>query len=186
MMERLEIDQALLLGELRNTLIFQNLSNEELTELAAICEVAQYADGEVIVRQDSLSPYLYIILDGKVDIALAGAEKKNIVISRVAAGDVFGEASIFLDVHRTATVIADGIVSIIVLSRDKLIDFANRLPKAGLKIFTFIIYSLLNKLSASNKELAFEKESSVTMEDIEELKKFFPTAALEDIIPPGA
>jgi len=173
-MRQIPIKRDHILEELKSTLILQNLSLDELRGVAAACEQWEYAGGESIVTQDSVSRYLYILLDGSVDIMVRGKERENVRVSAVEKGDVFGEASMFLDVRRTASAIARGPVRLVSMSREQLFEFCNANPTAGLKIFTFIIYSLLRKLSGVNRDLAVERESMVTQEDLDRLKDLFP------------
>jgi CRP-like cAMP-binding protein len=128
------------------------------------------------VTQDTLSPYLYVLLEGNVNILMKGREGENIQVSEVQQGDVFGEAAIFMEVKRTASVVAHGTVQIVSITRDKLISFTNIYPRAGVKIYLFIILSLLLKLKRVSTELVFEKESTVSAKDLERLKSFFPKA----------
>jgi CRP/FNR family cyclic AMP-dependent transcriptional regulator len=108
-------------------------------------------------------------------------DKEVITIGQIQKGDIFGEASMFLNAQRTANVIARGRVVIFRISRNNIVRYIDKLPKAGLKIFLFIIFSLLNKLKNTNAELIFEKESTVTSHDLERLKNFFPKN-LEDML----
>lgn len=164
----------LLMEELRNTLIFQSLSLDELRKLTKLAEVWEYSAGEAVVTQDSVSHYLYVLLQGKVDIMVRGKEKENVRVSEINKGDVFGEASMFMDMRRTASAFATGEVMLASFSREAFFEYCNESPRAGLKIMTFIIYSLLRKLSFVNKDLAIEREMVVTPEDIERLKALFP------------
>ncbi len=182
-MKQVPVNTNLLMNELKGTLILQNLSVEELQSFIAASELWEYAPGEALVTQDSLSRYLYILLSGSVDIVVHGKEKGNIHLSSVDAGDVIGEASIFMDVRRTASAIARTGIRLVSISRDRIFEFCNDHPKAGLKIFTFIIYSLLHKLSGMNKDLAVERESMITQEDLDTLKNLFPKT-IDEIITP--
>jgi CRP-like cAMP-binding protein len=157
--------------------IFATLSNEEIETLFVSCEFFEYENREKIIEENSMSTFFCGILDGDVNIHATGEEKREIRIGRVHKGDIVGEASIFMDVPRTADVVADGRVEILKITRDKLIAFVNNSAKAGVKIFGFIIFSLIHKLKSINKELVFEKESTVTSADIEQLKKYFAPVA---------
>jgi hypothetical protein len=66
------------------------------------------------------------------------------------------------------------------VSRDKLFSYCERNPRAGLKIFSFVIYSLLRRLGSTSQELAHERESVITATDLEELGACFPKS-LEEI-----
>lgn len=163
-----------LLEELKSTLIFQNLGLEELKALAVICACREYEPGETVVAQGSEGRELYVILRGDVDITLDCGERTGIRLGSVQTGDVFGEASIFMDVKRTANVVARGAVRLACISREAMMSYCNENPHGGLKIFSFIIYSLLRRLSIASKDLAVGKESLVTQEDLDRLKDFFP------------
>ena len=180
-MRQIPIKKENILEELKATLIFQNLSVEELKKIVNCCEQWEYAPAESIVTEDSVSRYIYILLKGSIDITVRGKEKDSIRISGIESGDVFGEASIFMDVRRTASAVARTEVRLVSMSREQLFEYCNENSKAGLKIFTFIIYSLLRKLSIVNKDLAIERESMVTQEDIDLLKGFFPKS-IDEII----
>jgi CRP-like cAMP-binding protein len=183
-MKHLRMDPKELRAKLHAATMFQSLSAEEVEGLSACCDAYEYSDGECLVEQDSTSPYLYVILEGRVDIVVRGKEEM-VKISQVRSGDIVGEASMFLDHPRTASVRADGYVISASISRVRLFDYINANPRAGLKILSTVIFSLLRKLSTVNKELALEKESSVTLSDIEEIKRFFPKN-LADILSEGA
>jgi CRP-like cAMP-binding protein len=153
--------------------IFENLVQNELKDLFNSCEFLEYDDGETIIAQDEVSSFLYGILEGEVDIFIKSKEEERIRLGHVTQGDIVGEASIFLDVKRTADVVASGKVQVVKISREKIIQFVNSTPKAGVKIFGYIIFSLLHKLKGANEEILFEKQSTISAKDLERLKSFF-------------
>ncbi|MBN2536411.1 MAG: cyclic nucleotide-binding domain-containing protein [Spirochaetales bacterium] len=168
------IENENLAEELKHLLIFSHLSGTELTNISEICDVIIYYDGDLIVAQDTESPYFYAILEGDVSIWIKGQDGESICVSEIHKGDIFGEAAIFIDMKRTASVIAHGEVKIVSIFREKFFNFIHKYPRAGLKIYLYIIMSLLNKLKKTNVELTLEKESTVSAKDLERLKAFFP------------
>jgi CRP-like cAMP-binding protein len=167
--------------KLNEVTAFQDLLVSEIKELMYICDFLQYNDSETIVKQGEVDDHLFGIIEGDVDIRLSGSDKDAITIGQIHKGDIFGEASMFMNAQRTANVIALGNVVIFRISRTSLIRYIDKLPKAGLKIFLFVIFSLLNKLKNTNTELILEKESTVSAHDLERLKNFFPKN-LEDML----
>jgi CRP-like cAMP-binding protein len=159
--------------KLRCLQIFANLSLEEIDKLFPLCEFYEYKNKEKIIRQNETSTFLCGILEGDVNVYATSKEGREIRLGRVHKGDIVGEASLFFDVRRTADVVADGQVEIIKISRDNFINFVNSYSKAGVKVFAFMIFSLIHKLKNINSELVFEKESTVTPEELEKLKKYF-------------
>jgi CRP-like cAMP-binding protein len=170
--------------ELKNAIILQNLNAWELKRFSKICEPRDYDAGECLVEQDALGSDLHILLEGMVDITVKGHGGEAVRVSEVRKGDVLGEASIFMDLPRTANAVARTACLVVAVSRDRLFAYCERNPKAGLKIFGFVIYSLLRRLGSTSRELAHARESVVTAEDLEELGACFPKS-LEDMLGPG-
>ncbi len=170
-----------LMEELRHTLILQNLGRFELKRFAALCELREYEPGEALVRQDSIGNELHLLIEGVVDIAVRVKDGETVKVGEVGKGDVLGEASIFMNLPRTADAKAHGACLVAAVPRDSLFAYCDKNPRAGLKIFTFVIYSLLRRLGATTRELALEREAIVTREDLDRLHEFLPKS-LEDML----
>jgi CRP-like cAMP-binding protein len=183
-MRVLDLDKTLFVGELSEAMIFQGLTKVELRELALAGEFRSYEADESIVGFNSQDATLYVIMDGKAIASMPSPDGENVIVGRLRSGDLFGETSIFTDLpHQALVYSASDELTLLALSRERLIPFINRYPRAGLKIFGFIIYSLINKLSFSNRNLAFEKECNVTADDLDDLSRLFP-ASMEDMLEP--
>lgn len=161
-----------LIAALKGSIILQNLNASELKRFAKICEPRDYDALERLVEQDALGSDLHILLEGAVDISVRGQSGEDVRVSEVRKGDVLGEASIFMDLPRTASAIARSPCLVAAVSRDRLFAYCERNPRAGLKIFGFVIYSLLRRLGSTSRELASQRESVVTAADLEELGGF--------------
>jgi len=168
-MRQLRVKSDLLIEELRNTLIFQNLTVDELKRIAGICEHWEYEGGEEVVTQDSVSRVLYVLLDGTVDIKVRGVEATGVTVSAIQKGDVFGEAGIFMKVKRTASVLAAEEVTLLRLHRNDIGAFLKSQPAGGNKLLLVVIYSLLRKLRTANQELAYERKSDMDQSDVDSL-----------------
>ncbi len=174
-MKKLELDRALIGGEIRDIRMFQGIDPAELAELADAGEYRAYRAGEPIIQQGAIDPWVYVIIEGRVEVQVTGDSETPVVVGHLSAGDVFGETAIFNDMPRGASVIPEDDVTILALSRDEFSRFINRHPRAGLKIFGFIIYGLLNKLYSSNRGLVLEKECNVSASDIDSLMRLVPS-----------
>lgn len=170
-----------LVKELSATLIFKNLSSWELRRFSRMCEIREYDGDEVLVEQDTVGPDLVVLITGSVDILLRGRDGAEVTVNTIQKGDVLGEASIFTNLPRTASAVARGGCLVAAIPRERLFAFCDKNAKAGLKIFTFVIYSLLKRLGATTRDLVAERESLVTREDLELLRASFPKS-LEDML----
>ncbi len=181
-MHEIDTPRPELTEKLRCLQIFANLSLEEIDKLFPLCEFAAYDDKEKIIRQNETSTFLCGILEGNVTVSSTSKEGREVRLGRVHKGDIVGEASLFFDVRRTADVVADGPVEIVKITRDNFIGYVNNFTKAGVKVFAFMIFSLIHKLKNINTELVFEKESTVTAEELDQLKKYF-APLVDDLMP---
>lgn len=90
-------------------------------EVKAICgRISYYEDGKLIFEENSIGNELYIIESGKVEI-LKRINGKNVTISILGKGDIFGETAIFSDAPRTKSAKAIGKTVLISFTLEELI-----------------------------------------------------------------
>ncbi len=153
--------------------MFQYLNKKEKDKIVTMSDFIQFEDGDEIITEGETSPYLYAILEGDVSIEVKDENENQIEISQINAGDVIGEAAIFLNTARTATARSKGKTIILEIGRKKLISFIKNESNAGVKILLLIIYSMLNKLRTSSEQLALEKKAVDENKEIEKVMKFY-------------
>ena len=96
---------------LRTLRFFHEFSHAEIWEVVRASQWQNYEDGEEIVREGEIDDRFYIIVNGKVVV-----ERNAEVIGRLGKGDCFGETSYVQDAKRTATIRADGPVTLMKVS----------------------------------------------------------------------
>jgi CRP-like cAMP-binding protein/thioredoxin reductase/Fe-S-cluster-containing hydrogenase component 2 len=114
------VDQAFLLRAFGGYL-FPGINEALLGELVDRAEVETYGKDAVVFREDDPADTFYLIRNGMVKIAKQSGEKE-VVLSYLVAGNFFGEAALFSDRERTATVTTIFPSDLIKLSKR---DFAN-------------------------------------------------------------
>ena len=179
-MKKIKIHSEALVASLIEIPFFQSLSRKDLEDLSEICDVETYEDGEWLIKEGSLSKKLFAILEGTVLISSKTESNKRVELATLEQGAIVGETSLFTKEPSTADVTAKGNLIVMGMSQKFFISFINSHQSAGLKMLTFIIYGLIEKLRESNKAMISEKELYVSLEDIESLKDLFPTT--EDIL----
>ncbi|MBN1524035.1 MAG: cyclic nucleotide-binding domain-containing protein [Spirochaetales bacterium] len=150
-------------------LLFKALSKNELEKIFSAATAKEYANNEKIIAKGEISPSLFVVLEGTVNVSVPHGDAQPVFICSIGKGDVFGEAGIFLKVGRTADVIAADNTVLFEITRDSLIGFIRQNPEAGIKILMLIIYSLLRKLKEANQELAFERKADISQKDIDSI-----------------
>ncbi len=79
------------LATLQGISLFQTLTSETLSELAAEAGIRRYGVGERIVRQGEPDEGIYIIQDGRVTLSAHNRDGEEHPIFHLVPGDVFGE-----------------------------------------------------------------------------------------------
>lgn len=180
-MRTLDIDETIRLNEMHEIAMFAGLNESELKALSRASEFREYDEGELLIAQNSVDSWLFVILEGRLSVSVKSASGEDVTVGQLRSGDIFGETTLFSDLPRQASVRASVPVFILALSRDQFTAFINEYPRAGLKLFGYIIYGLINKLASSNRNMAVEKECNVTMRDLEDLSRLFPPT-LDDLL----
>jgi CRP/FNR family cyclic AMP-dependent transcriptional regulator len=159
-------DKSALAQAVRGIVTFRFLEDAETLDLLEHAEALEFEEGETVVEEGEVSPYFYGIAEGTVSVSLGG-EGKEVYVNSLGAGDVFGEAGLFMSVPRTATVRAQGRTVIVRIHRSELAGFLKRHPLAGNKMLIVFIYGLLRKLRLADQELAYERKSDMAQEDVD-------------------
>lgn len=76
--------------------LFQGLNSSDRVEVVEAFTGMRVQQGEVIIRQRSASPGLFIILDGEVDI-IRQDDDWEITVATLRSGEVFGEIGLIAD-----------------------------------------------------------------------------------------
>ena len=82
----------------------KHFETRNLGKLLRLSKIRQYEDGETIIQEGDMDPWLYFLLSGKIKISKAGHEIGTID----RKGEIFGEMRIIDSLSRSATVSAVG------------------------------------------------------------------------------
>jgi CRP/FNR family transcriptional regulator, cyclic AMP receptor protein len=159
-----------LIEPVRRIVSFRFLSDGEILDLLSVADVLRFEEGEAIVEEGAVSPYFFGIIEGTLSVSVRDEnEDRQVYVNSLGPGDVFGEAGIFTQVKRTATVTALGPSATLRIHRQELVRFLKRHAEAGNKILLTIIFSLLRKLKMANEELAYERKSDIGQDEIDSM-----------------
>jgi CRP/FNR family transcriptional regulator, cyclic AMP receptor protein len=109
--------------------IFAELSQRDLRHVAKAAEVYTFTDGQPVVREGASTDGFFVILDGGAKVIRGGR-----TIRRLQSGDFFGEIGLLDGGPRTATVVADGPLSALVLLRKEFRNVVSEEPEVGYQI----------------------------------------------------
>jgi len=96
--------------------IFAALAPDGLRDLAHRMQTREYPSGSVIVGQEDPGDALYVITQGRVKVMLFGGGRE-IILSILRDGEIFGEMSLLDNQPRSASVVASEPTRALVLER---------------------------------------------------------------------
>jgi CRP-like cAMP-binding protein len=99
-------------------LALPRLAADAAGRLAAVCATRNYPDGTAIVTQGEEADRFYLLLRGRVEVAVRPPAGTEFVVATLDAVDCFGEAGILLRRLRSATVRALGPVTVLEVPRE--------------------------------------------------------------------
>ena len=103
--------------------IFEGCSNRQLRAIARIAEVQEGPAGEMLARAGEPGDRFFVIVDGAARIEVS-AQKQH----RIGPGEFFGEMSLLDGEPRSATVIADTAVRLLVIHRRDFMSLLREVP----------------------------------------------------------
>ncbi|MHC4269525.1 MAG: cyclic nucleotide-binding domain-containing protein [Planctomycetota bacterium] len=85
------------------------------------CDVLHKKDHEIILKQGTDPYYAYVLLSGKANV-YKDVEGKQVLVGIVQKGEIFGILSFISNNIRSATVIANGDVTVGMVMRDTFVQ----------------------------------------------------------------
>src|SRR5690625_1350099 len=80
-----------LVFHLKNTELFEDLSEDELEQLSRITPYREFAAGEIIYHMEDPADALYFIRDGMVKVSMYFPNGKEMILGILGQYDIFGE-----------------------------------------------------------------------------------------------
>jgi len=108
---------------LRKIPLFGRLNQRQLNAVAKHVDEVQLRKGAVLAKQDAQGMEAIIIVDGR-----ARVETDGTMLAELGAGDVVGEMSVIDGKPRSATVIAETPMNLLVLHRRDFVSLLETVP----------------------------------------------------------
>lgn len=137
----------------------KNFETKSLQKLLRLSKIREYEDGEVIIREGDLDPWLYFLLSGQILISKEGME----IGSLDKEGEIFGEMRIIDSMSRSASVYAVGQTMCLALDTSAKDRISAQDPTDEKLDFLLLLYRIFAeymsiRLRATNDELVTAKK----------------------------
>lgn len=118
--------------------LFAGLEDFYIRDLLRVGEVRTWAKGSQIICEGDSGDTIYFILSGKAKVTLYGEEGREIVLSVLKEGDLFGEMSIIDDKPRSANVEAAKNMECLVVNRKAFLEYLSKHHRVYMMFFAYL------------------------------------------------
>ena len=139
---------------LRGSALFARLSDEETDAVLAHARIARYEAGDQIVAKGDPGDSMMAMLQGRVSISTTFADGRQVVLSVLGVGDVFGEIALLDGKERTADVTALTDCEVLIVPRRSLWSVLERRPDLCIALM-LVLCERLRHTTEQVEDLAF-------------------------------
>lgn len=123
---------------LRQNPLFEGLEGFYIKDFIARGEVKSWPAGTQLITEGDRGDAVYFLLSGKAKVTLYGEEGREIVLSILKEGDMFGEMSIIDDKPRSANVEAVKEIECLVINKAAFIEYLSTHHRVYMKFFSYL------------------------------------------------
>ena len=149
----LNSDSAVLIREaLTKAGLITGMDQTEINDLLQIAEEREFSDGITIIREDSKTRDLYIVLKGRATVTLSipSGELKEEIVYTMHDGQIFGELSLVDGSPRSASVIAQDKVTTCRFDFELLNTLLEKKPRIGYLLMRNIAVIIAARIRNTN------------------------------------
>ncbi len=110
--------------------------------------------GEAAVRQGELGEEMYVIINGRADVVVQGADGRRRLVHQLQRGDVFGEMGLVRRQQRTADIIAVEDLELLAVDQRFLERLQRRYPRIAATVFLNLTRILSDAVQRTTDRLA--------------------------------
>ena len=129
--------------------LFDNLLNSELSMLADLFSIRDYAAGDIVFHEGDVGDSLYVIADGSVEVLRKNPKGEMQALAALSAPQFFGEMSLIDKEYRSATIRAKTAARLLQLTNENLHVFAKNYRNG----FTWVVVNIARVLSSRLREV---------------------------------
>jgi CRP-like cAMP-binding protein len=147
---------------LREHLVFRELSEPALKDLAVRGDLFAFAESELMLRQGEASDSAWLVTQGEVDIFIEGPHEM-VQLGQASSGALIGEIGVFADVARTASVRARTAVEALRIGRADMLQIGGDNPA----FLRAVMKQLGARIATFNQAIAFYSQALDRLEQQE-------------------
>lgn len=158
-------DKAALLKQVG---LFKYLEDKDVKRLATQFELKKMAPDSIVIKEGDKSREFFIIVSGFLNVT-TGAKKKPILLSVLGPKDFFGEAALFHNAVRSASVWTSQNVELLVIKKTAFDRFLQSNAVAARRILYQFVRVLLNRTEQLSYDLKSARAGTLSQESVDRL-----------------
>lgn len=165
---------------LRRLAIFGPLSPAQIEQVAQTAQHQRYTKGELLVREGDPGDSLFVITTGRVRIEKRLDDGATLTLDHLEAEDFFGEMSLLTGAPRTASVIAEAEVEVLLVDKAGLASVIlsdTRIVEALSTALEARVRHTGARVAAATGSLAERKSEPAQVDFVTRIRRFFGLGA---------
>ena len=124
--------------QLRNYMLFKDLSEDALIELASHCQHQTLNVGETLFHQNDQSDALYLLEEGQIHIVRQYPDGEDVILATEMPYYAIGDLSMLVGGGRTAAVVAVSDCTLIKIDRDAFFEICQQVPDVASQVILYL------------------------------------------------
>lgn len=137
------------LAALRSFQMFQNLADDRLESIARCAMLRSVARGATVVHAGDRTDFVYFVLSGNLKVLVSDEEGREVILTMLGPGEVFGEMGVLDENPRSATVLAVSSANLVVMSKG---DF-KRVLQENFEVAVQFMKNLVQRLRVADRKI---------------------------------
>jgi len=129
--------------------IFHALDDERLAAVSRIATLRSVPRLTVVLKEGDKTDNVYFVLNGSLKVLVSDDEGREVILSILGRGDLFGEMGVIDDHPRSATVVAAQSSDLVVMAKS---DFQATLAE-NFDISLYLMRSLVQRLRSADRTI---------------------------------
>lgn len=134
---------------LRTFAMFRGVPDSNLEQIARCAMLRRVARNAVVVRVSDRSDFVHLVLAGNLKVLVSDEEGREVILSMLGPGELFGEMGVLDESPRSATVMAVSPCELIVMSKS---DF-KRCMFENHEVAMYIMRNLVQRLRQADRKI---------------------------------
>ncbi|MEZ5590098.1 MAG: cyclic nucleotide-binding domain-containing protein [Gammaproteobacteria bacterium] len=132
---------------INNCDLFKNMHTWQIKQIILLSQVQHIEAGTVFIQQGEVGHEMYVILAGTARVETVSTEGSRQLIITLHEGQVIGEVALVSQAERTADVVAETDLQVLVLEWKALERLGSFLPMISARLFLNIANIIGNRLA---------------------------------------